>query len=110
MVSLAAPERLLYVTLPGRHPGAGARNYFTGAASGLAWVIPHGPAWAAARLRAGAGGTRQYRADREARRKPRPSGLRWEIHVPDRSLFLVLLSGVIADGRMGRGVAGTTIG
>jgi hypothetical protein len=38
----------LYVTLPSRHPGAGARNYFTGAASGLAWVIPHGPAWAAA--------------------------------------------------------------
>jgi hypothetical protein len=38
----------LSVTLPGRHPGAGARDYFTGAASGLAWVIPHGPAWAAA--------------------------------------------------------------
>ena len=38
----------LYVTLPGQHPGAGARDYFTGAASGLAWVIPHGPAWAAA--------------------------------------------------------------
>jgi hypothetical protein len=38
----------LYVTLPGRHPGAGASNYITGAASGLAWVIPDGPAWAAA--------------------------------------------------------------
>jgi hypothetical protein len=38
----------LYVTLPGRHPGAGAPNYFTGAVSGVAWVIPHGPAWAAA--------------------------------------------------------------
>jgi hypothetical protein len=38
----------LYVTLPGRHPGAGAANYFGGAASGLAWVIPDGPAWAAA--------------------------------------------------------------
>jgi len=38
----------LYVTLPGRHPGAGAGNYFAGAASGLAWVIPQGPAWAAA--------------------------------------------------------------
>ncbi len=38
----------LYVTLPGRHPGAGARNYFTGAVSGLAWVIAHGPGWAAA--------------------------------------------------------------
>jgi hypothetical protein len=38
----------LYVTLPGRHPGAGASDYFTGAASGLAWVISDGPAWAAA--------------------------------------------------------------
>jgi hypothetical protein len=38
----------LYVVLPARHPGAGARDYFTGAASGLAWVITHGPAWAAA--------------------------------------------------------------
>ncbi len=38
----------LYVTLPGRHPGAGASNYFAAAASGLAWVIPDGPAWAAA--------------------------------------------------------------
>ena len=28
----------VYVVLPGRHPGAGAGNYFTGAASGLAWV------------------------------------------------------------------------
>ena len=38
----------LYVTLPGRHPGADAGDYFTGLASGLAWVIPDGPAWAAA--------------------------------------------------------------
>jgi hypothetical protein len=38
----------LYVVLPGRHPGAGARNYFTGAASGLTWVMAHGPGWAAA--------------------------------------------------------------
>jgi hypothetical protein len=38
----------VYVVLPGRHPGAGARNYFTGVASGLAWVIAHGPGWAAA--------------------------------------------------------------
>ena len=38
----------LYVVIPGRHPGAGARDYFTGAASGLAWVITQGPAWAAA--------------------------------------------------------------
>jgi len=27
---------------------AGASNYFAGLASGLAWVIPDGPAWAAA--------------------------------------------------------------
>jgi hypothetical protein len=38
----------LYLTLPGRHPGAAARDYFTGAASGLAWAILHGPGWAAA--------------------------------------------------------------
>ncbi len=38
----------LYVILPARHPGAGARDYFTGGASALAWVIPDGPAWAAA--------------------------------------------------------------
>jgi hypothetical protein len=38
----------LYVTLPGRHPGAGASNYLAGVASGLAWVIPDGPGWAAA--------------------------------------------------------------
>ena len=38
----------LYVTLPGRHPGAGASNYFTGAAASLGWMIPDGPAWAAA--------------------------------------------------------------
>jgi hypothetical protein len=38
----------LYVTLPAHHPGAGARNFFAGVASGLAWVIPHGPAWVAA--------------------------------------------------------------
>ena len=38
----------VYVVLPGRHPGAGAHNYFAGAASGVAWVIAHGPGWAAA--------------------------------------------------------------
>ena len=38
----------LFVTLPGRHPGAGAGNYFTGAAAGLAWIIGQGPGWAAA--------------------------------------------------------------
>ena len=38
----------LYVALPGRHPGAGASDYFSGSASSLAWVISDGPAWAAA--------------------------------------------------------------
>jgi hypothetical protein len=38
----------VYVVLPTRHPGAGANDYFSGAAAGLAWVITDGPAWAAA--------------------------------------------------------------
>jgi hypothetical protein len=38
----------VYVVLPGRHPGAGAPDYFTGAVSGLGWVISDGPGWAAA--------------------------------------------------------------
>ena len=38
----------LFVSLPAHHPGSGAGSYFAGVASGLAWVIPHGPAWAAA--------------------------------------------------------------
>ena len=38
----------VYVALPGRHPGAGARDYFSGAVSGLGWVISDGPGWAAA--------------------------------------------------------------
>lgn len=36
----------IYVVLPGSHPGASAGDYFAGAASGLAWVIPDGPVWA----------------------------------------------------------------
>jgi hypothetical protein len=38
----------LYVTIPAQHPGASAGNYFGGAASGIGWVIPDGPAWLAA--------------------------------------------------------------
>jgi hypothetical protein len=38
----------LFVVLPARHPGAGASNYFSGAASGLGWVITDGPGLAAA--------------------------------------------------------------
>jgi hypothetical protein len=38
----------VYVVLPGRHPGAGAGDYFSGATAGLGWVVANGPAWAAA--------------------------------------------------------------
>ena len=38
----------VYAVLPGKHPGAGAGDYFSGAAAGLAWVITDGSAWAAA--------------------------------------------------------------
>lgn len=38
----------VFVVLPSRHPGAGASNYFAGAADSLAWVITSGPGWAAA--------------------------------------------------------------
>jgi hypothetical protein len=38
----------VYVVLPARHPGAGAGDYFSGAAAGLAWVITGAPAWVAA--------------------------------------------------------------
>jgi hypothetical protein len=38
----------IYVVLPSRHPGAHASNYFSGVASGIGWLIPDGPAWAAA--------------------------------------------------------------
>jgi hypothetical protein len=38
----------VYTVLPGTHPGAGAGDYFSGAATGLAWLITDGPAWAAA--------------------------------------------------------------
>ena len=38
----------VFVVLPARHPGANAGDYFSGAASGLGWVIASGPAWAAA--------------------------------------------------------------
>jgi hypothetical protein len=38
----------IYVVLPARHPGAAAGNYFSGVASGVGWLIPDGPGWAAA--------------------------------------------------------------
>ena len=38
----------VYIVLPGKHPGAGAGDYFSGAADGLDWLITDGPGWAAA--------------------------------------------------------------
>ncbi len=38
----------LYADLPARHPGAGAGDFFSGAAVGLAWLISNGPAWVSA--------------------------------------------------------------
>jgi hypothetical protein len=38
----------IYVVVPGRHPGAGTSDYFSGAAAGLAWLVTDGPVWAAA--------------------------------------------------------------
>jgi len=38
----------IYVDLPASHPGAGASDYFSGAADGLSWLISNGPAWASA--------------------------------------------------------------
>jgi len=38
----------VYVIVPGKHPGSGAGDYFSGAATGLAWLITDGPGWAAA--------------------------------------------------------------
>ena len=38
----------VFITLPARHPGAGASNYFSGVGSGVAWAISSGPAWVAA--------------------------------------------------------------
>lgn len=38
----------VFVVIPAQHPGAHAGDYFSGAASGLGWVISSGPGWAAA--------------------------------------------------------------
>lgn len=37
----------VFVVIPAEHPGANAADYFSGAASGLGWVIASGPGWAA---------------------------------------------------------------
>ena len=37
----------LFVTLPRRHPGADAADYFSGLAPAVAWVITHTPIWTA---------------------------------------------------------------
>ncbi|MGH3210647.1 MAG: hypothetical protein ACRDNO_23120 [Trebonia sp.] len=38
----------VFVVIAAQHPGANAGDYFSGAASGLGWVIASGPGWAAA--------------------------------------------------------------
>jgi len=38
----------VFIVIPGQHPGANASDYFSGAVSGLGWVIGSGPGWAAA--------------------------------------------------------------
>jgi hypothetical protein len=44
----------LYVTIPNQHPGANAHNYFSGAASSVAWAISVGSgAWLAAHVALG---------------------------------------------------------
>lgn len=40
----------LFVTIPNHHPGAHASDFFTGAASALGWVIPHGATWLVAHV------------------------------------------------------------
>lgn len=37
----------LYVTIPSRHPGADAHDYFAGAASSVGWAITGGSIWLA---------------------------------------------------------------
>jgi hypothetical protein len=37
----------LYVTIPGRHPGSDARDYFTGAADSVGWALTRGDVWLA---------------------------------------------------------------
>jgi hypothetical protein len=37
----------LFVTIPDRHPGAGAKDFFSGAPRSVAWAISSGPTWLA---------------------------------------------------------------
>lgn len=40
----------LFVTIAGHHPGANASEFFTGIASAIVWVIPHGAPWLVAHV------------------------------------------------------------
>jgi hypothetical protein len=40
----------LFVTIPGRHPGAGAHDFFSGISSGVGWAVASGPFWLAAHV------------------------------------------------------------
>lgn len=37
----------LYVTIPDKHPGAGAKDFFSGAPRSVGWAIASGPTWLA---------------------------------------------------------------
>jgi hypothetical protein len=37
----------LYVTIPDKHPGAGSRDFFSGAPRAVGWAVSSGPAWLA---------------------------------------------------------------
>lgn len=38
----------LFVTIPDRHPGANASDYFAGVVAAIVWVVPHQAPWLAA--------------------------------------------------------------
>jgi len=43
----------LFVKIPDEHPGAHAREYFSGVVAAIGWAIPHGPGWVAAHVMLG---------------------------------------------------------
>ena len=43
----------LFVKIPDEHPGAHAREYFSGVVAAIGWALPHGPGWVAAHVMLG---------------------------------------------------------
>ena len=43
----------LFVKIPDEHPGAHAREYFSGVVAAIGWALPHGPGWVAAHVTLG---------------------------------------------------------